>query len=157
MKRQRRKSTPYYVFYNELTEPMLPGITAPMPSSALPRESARRKLARSLRNFFSPIITAIRQFLALALAALLLLLLARFFFTFFKLSLGDFSYWIFFLSTPPITPFDKLLSPALSSLHYFSYYTIDVSTLVAIVTYTVGVALVRWMLKPFIRKRQWYL
>ena len=154
MKQSRRNSKDYYALHNADTEPTLPiyTITAPIPAYALPRESWIKKLSRRIRHFFSSVIHMTRQFLALALAGVLLLLLARFALTFFAFSLGIFSSWVFFLSKPLVDPFVVLLGPLLSSLPY-GYYTIDISTLVAIVIYTVGVAIVRWLLKPFEGRR----
>lgn len=145
--KRRRQRVKTYTFYDELTEPMLPTITASIPRFALPRESWVRRLCRGIGNFFAAIIKKINQLLALALAVLLLLLFTRFTLTFFHLSLSEFSYWVFFLSKPLVVPFENLLP----SLPYGSY-TIDVSTLIAIIIYALGVTLVRQFLRVLVSR-----
>jgi hypothetical protein len=151
MKRRRRQSVNSYLFYNEATEPVLPTptITSQMPRIALPRESWIQRVSRGLGNFFSAIINKINQLLALVLAVLLLLLFIRFILFFFHYSGSDgllsFTYWVFFLSTPLIVPFKNLL-PALP---YYGY-TIEVSTLIAILAYALGITIVRQFLKVLV-------
>src|SRR5712691_4428437 len=142
MKRRQRKLERYYSLYNDATEPMLPSITAPIPISALPRESAIRRLLRGIGAFFAFVIYKLNQLLALALATLLLLLFTRFVLLFFASTTSQFSYWVFLLSTPLVAPFDKLL-PSLP----YNGYTIDISTLIAIVVYTLAVTIVRQFLR----------
>ncbi len=145
MKRRRRQSANSYMFYNEATEPMLPAITSPIPRNALPRESWMQRVSRGLGTFFRTIINKVNQLLALALATLLLLLFTRFILSFFQFSSGSsfsFSYWVFFLSAPLIAPFQNLF-PALP----FNGYIIEVSTLIAILAYTLGVTIVRQLLR----------
>ena len=151
MKRRRRKSSNYYAFYNEATEPMLAGITTPMPRFALPRASWIRRALRGTGTFLAAIINKINQLLALALAVLLLLLFTRFILYFFHFSVGSsslqppfpyFSYWVFFLSAPFVAPFENL-APSLP----YNGYSIDTSTLIAILAYALGVAFVRRFLK----------
>ncbi len=120
MKRQRRKSQwgrattrwPKWsstAFYSEVTEPELPSITEPIPRSAFLRESWMRRLMRAIGAFFTAIINKIDQLLSFALAVLLLLLFTRFILRFFGLSLSQFAYWVFLLSTPLVAPFNNLL------------------------------------------------
>jgi uncharacterized protein YggT (Ycf19 family) len=151
MKRRRRRPTDRLTFYSEITEQGLPITTTPMPRVALPRESWIRKTARGMGAFFSAIINKVNQLLALALAVLLLLLFTRFILNFFHLTSGgdalrsSFSYWVFFLSTPLIAPFENLL-PTLP----YNGYTIDVSTLIAIVAYALGITIIRQFLKVLV-------
>ncbi len=148
MKRHQRRSANSYMFYNEATEPALPAITTPIPRNALPRESWMQRISRGLGTFFRTIINKINQLLALALATLLLLLFTRFILSFFQFSGGSsfsFSYWVFFLSTPLIAPFQNLF-PALP----FNGYIIEVSTLIAILAYTLGVTIVRQLLRVLV-------
>ncbi len=148
MKRQRRRSADHYSLYNDVTEPMLSTITRPMPPIALPRESWLLGVFRGLRTFLAFIINKVNQLLALALATSLLLLFARFILNFFKFSsMGDslsFSHWVFFLSTPLVVPFQNI--PSLS----YNSYTIDVSTLIAILVFAIGITIVRQFLKVLV-------
>ena len=148
MKRRKRASANYYAFHNEATEPMLLNITTPMPRFALPRESWITRAMRGIGTFFAAIIKKINQLLALGLAVLLLLLFIRFILYFFHFSIEGsslqplFSYWVFFLSAPFVAPFENLAP----SLPYYGY-SIDTSTLIAILAYALGVAFVRQFLK----------
>jgi uncharacterized protein YggT (Ycf19 family) len=150
MKHQRRRSADLYSLYNDVTEPMLSTITTPMPRIALPRESWLLRIFRGLGTFLSVIINKVNQLLGLALATLLLLLFTRFILSFFSFS-GDggplsFSYWVFFLSAPLVVPFQNI-----SPLPYNSY-TIDVSTLIAILVYAIGITIVRQFLKVLVAR-----
>ena len=142
MRWRQRKFEKNDTFYGEATNPILRGITAPIPLSALPRESWKRRLVRGIGAFFSYIIKKIRQLLALALAFVLLLLFARFLLHLYGLTISLFAHWVFLLSAPLAAPFDGLL-PTLS----YDGYSIDTSTLVAIVVYTVMVVFVNLFLK----------
>ena len=151
MKRQWRQPADHYSLYNDATEPMLSTITTPMPRIFLLRESWLHRVFRSLGTFFSVIINKVNQLLALALAVLLLLLFTRFTLSFFHFSISggpfSFSYWIFFLSTPLVVPFQNML-PALP------YYgnSIEVTTLIAILVYTMGITVIRQFLKVFVTR-----
>ena len=101
-----------------------------------------RRVVRGIADFVTFLIKKINQLLALALAVLLLLLFTRFLLYFFHLTTSQFSYWVFLLSTPLVAPFQNLL-PSLP----YQGYTIDVSTLIAIVVYALGVTIVRQFLK----------
>ena len=150
MKRQRRRSADHYSLYNDVTEPMLSTITTPMPHIGLPRESWLQRVFRGLGTFLSFIINKVNQLLALALATLLLLLFTRFTLNFFNFSSSggsfSFSHWVFFLSTPLVVPFQNV-----PSLPYNSY-TIDVSTLIAILVYAIGITIVRQFLKVLVAR-----
>lgn len=145
MKRRGRRSANHPIFYNEVTEPMLPPITTPIPRVALPHESWISRAFRGIGAFFSAIIRKVNQLLALALAVLLLLLFTRFVLHFFNFSSSgsSFSYWVYYLSAPLVAPF---ASPSLPALPY-NGFTIEVSTLIAIVAYALGVTIVRQFLK----------
>ena len=146
MKRRRRQPTDHYSLYNDATEPMLPTSTTPMPRIALPREAWIQKVLRGLGTFFSAIINKVNQLLALVLAVLLLLLFTRFILSFFHYtgSGGPFSftYWVFFLSTPLVTPFQNILLPL-----PYNGYSIEVTTLIAILAYAIGITIIRQFLK----------
>ena len=144
-RRQRkfqRKSKNRYTLYSAVTEPMLPGITAPIPRIALPHETWIRRTLHGIGTFFASFIKKINQLLALALAVLLLLLFTRFVLYFFHLTTSQFSYWAFLLSSPLVSPFENLL-PSLP----YKGYTIEISTLIAILAYALGVSILRQFLK----------
>src|SRR5436309_11313896 len=132
--------------YDDVTEPLpvLTGVsvTTPLPISTQPREFWLRRFIRGIGNFFAAIIAKVNQLLALGLAVLLLLLFTRFILLFFSLKLSDFAYWVFYLTTPLIAPFEHLV-PALP----YEGYSIDVSTLIAVLVYALGVTIVRQFLK----------
>jgi uncharacterized protein YggT (Ycf19 family) len=125
---------------------MLPDVTTPIPRIALPGESRVHRVLRGLGIFFSAIINKVNQLLAISLAALLLLLFTRFTLYFFHFPSNSgqlsFSYWVFLLSTPLVSPFQNM-PPA---LHYDGYL-IEVSTLIAILVYATGITIVRQFLK----------
>jgi uncharacterized protein YggT (Ycf19 family) len=140
----------YYYLYNEDTEPLLPGrsqSTAPIPAIALPRESWFMRMLRAIGRFVAAIIKKINQLLALALAVLLLLLFTRFALYFFGLKSSLFSTWVFQISAPLVMPFTNLIPP----LPFYGY-TIDVSTLIAIIVYALTVTIVRQFLKVLIAR-----
>jgi uncharacterized protein YggT (Ycf19 family) len=109
-----------------------------MPPASGPRAFNLKSTIENPKHF--------RQLLALALTVLLLLLFARFVLNFFHLSNSGgtayFSYWVFFLSTPLVTPFENLLP----SLPYDSY-TIEVPVLIAILAYALATTIIRKFLK----------
>ena len=99
---------------------------------------------RGIGTFLTFIINKIRQLVALALTVLLLLLFTRFTLHFFRISLSQFAHWIFLLTAPLVAPFDNLHPPL-----PYDYYSIDVSTLVAILVYIVLAMIVLWFLRIF--------
>ena len=137
-----------YTPYDEITEPQLAriNITAPLPVSAMHRQSW---FARTMGGIgrFAAIIKKINQLLGLGLAVLLLLLFTRFALDFFNLKLSLFAQWVFQLTAPLVLPFNNLL-PALP----YQGYTIDVSTLIAIIVYTLAVTIVRQFLKVLVTR-----
>jgi uncharacterized protein YggT (Ycf19 family) len=137
----------YYYLYDEDTEPLLSGRprgTAPIPVIALPRESWFMRLLRAIGRF---VIKKVNQLLALGLAVLLLLLFTRFALYFFGLKSSLFSTWVFQISAPLVLPFTNLIPP----LPFYGY-TIDVSTLIAIIVYALTVAIIRQFLKVLIAR-----
>lgn len=140
----------YSYLYDDDTEPLLRGRswgTAPLPAVALPRESWFTRMLRAIGRFFAAIVKKINQLLALGLAILLLLLFSRFALYFFGLKLSLFSVWVFQISAPLVLPFTNLLPP----LPFYGY-TIDVSTLIAIIVYAVAVTIVRQFLKVLVAR-----
>ena len=142
----RRQKMKRYAFYNEMTEPFLPTITAPIPRYLLPGQK-RASSRGPIGAFFAAIITFINTVLALALVLLLLLLFARFIIDTAHITFGHYTYWLTQLSMPLVSPFARYL-PTLP----FARYTIDLPTLVAMLAYLIGVLLVRGVLKRLVRK-----
>ncbi len=97
---------------------------------------------RGIGTIFSLIIKKIRQFVVFALTVLLLLLFTRLLLNFFGLSRSQFTYWVFWLSGPLVAPFNNLHAPL-----PYNGYSIDVSTLVAMLVYIVLAMIVRWFLR----------
>jgi uncharacterized protein YggT (Ycf19 family) len=96
------------------------------------------------------IFTATYHLLGLIGALLFLPLAARFVITFFQLSLGAFSSWVYSLSSPLVAPFGNMLialhpSPAAN-------YMVDVSAIVAFVVLSIALALIRGLLKHFTKR-----
>ena len=87
---------------------------------------------RGTGTFLSFIINKIRQLVALALTVLLLLLFTRFVLHFFGLTRSQFTYWVFQFSEPLVAPFNNLHPPL-----PYNGYSIDISTLVAMLVYIV--------------------
>ena len=142
---RRRQKTKRYTFYNELTEPMLPMITAPIPRYLLPRESAMRRMARAIHSFFSAIIMTINTLLAFVLIIGLLLLFTRFILTCAHLTLGSYSYWLTYVTTPLVHPFERYL-PTLT----LARYTIDLPTLTVMLVFLIAILLVRKFLNMLV-------
>ena len=125
-----------------------------MPRIALPREAWILRVLRGLGTFFSAIINKVNQLLALALAVLLLLLFTRFILSFFNFTFTSsggpfsFTYWVFFLSTPLVTPFQNILPKPLP----YNGYSIEVTTLIAILAYAIGITIIRQFLKVLVAR-----
>jgi serine/threonine protein kinase len=126
---------------------------APPPAAALSHASWTRPLFEGIGALFAGVMAFIYQILGVASSIISLLLLARLVLTFFQFSLGEFSSWVTLLSTPLVTPFGRWLIfyPTASSP---SGYTLDGSTLIALVVYAIGFALLGRLFKPCIRKQK---
>ncbi|HVB72536.1 MAG TPA: hypothetical protein VNE38_03175 [Ktedonobacteraceae bacterium] len=138
----RRQKAKRYTLYNEMTEPMLPTITTPIPRYLLPHGTRARRPRSGIAAFFTAIISFINALLAIALVPGLLLLFARFMLDCAHLTFGQYSYWIVRLTSPLVAPFVRYL-PTLP----FARYTIDLPTLAATLAYLIGILLVRGVLK----------
>lgn len=104
-----------------------------------------RKVLHGVDNIFVAFIKVIYHLLGLISTVLILLLVARFLLTFFQLSLGEFSSWVNYLSTPLVAPFGNLLVPFRPSSS--TNYIVDVSAIVAFVVYSIGFGLIRGLLE----------
>ena len=100
-------------------------------------------------RFCRAVVRKINQLLTFALLVLLLLLLARFLLHFFDVyaSVNLFSQRIFFLSDPLIAPFDHLFAPL-----PYQGYSIDITTSISMVVYTVSVIIARQFLKLLVSR-----
>ncbi len=142
-----RRKAKRYAFYQEMTEPMLPSITAPIPRYLLPRESASRRAGRGIRRFFAAILSFINGLLALAVVLVLLLLFARFLVFCAHLTF-PYESWLFAFSTPLVAPFEPYL-PSIDVAHY----TLDLPTLATMLACLLAVLIVRKFLKAITPKR----
>lgn len=137
----------YYTLHSGQTDPNLSRYTAPLPAVYLPHETWVHKCLRAIGAFLTALVRKINQLLGLALAVLLLLLFVRFALSFFGLKTSLFAHWIFEASGPLVAPFENFL-PSIP----YSGYTIDVSLLVAIVSYILAVTIVRQFLKTLVAR-----
>jgi hypothetical protein len=124
-------------------------MTSSLPIAAYPQLSGWQRFFCGLGNFFIAVVRKINQ-LMFALIVLLLLLLTRFLLHFFGIhntNINLFTQWAFMLSDPVIVPFDHLFAPL-----PYQGYSIDITTTIAIVVYTVSVVIVRQFLKLLVSK-----
>ena len=135
------------VLYNQNTEATFIGINQPFPTD--PPQSFWQRFLRGLGSFCVAIVRKINQLLMFALLVLLLLLLVRFLLHFFGVYTGVnlFTQCIFFLSEPLIVPFDHLFTPL-----PYQGYSIDITTMLTMVVYTVSVIIVRQFLKLLVSR-----
>jgi|SRR5450631_1542961 hypothetical protein len=145
--RWRNEAERQPILYNQNTEATFIGINPAFPTE--PPLSFWQRFLHGLGSFCVATVRKINQLLMFALLVLLLLLLARFLLHFFGVYTGVnlFSQWIFFLSDPLIVPFDHLFAPL-----PYQGYSIDITTTLAIVVYTVSVIIVRQFLKLLVSK-----
>lgn len=133
--------------YNADTEPYLGGTTVPIPIEHLPRESWFQRFFQSVALCIRAIVRKINQLLAFALMLLLLLLSTRFLLIFFVLTKSLFVYWVLALSAPFVGPFENMAPPLA-----YQGFRIDISTLIAIFTYILGVIIIRKFLKVLVSR-----
>jgi uncharacterized protein YggT (Ycf19 family) len=147
--RQRNEAENYQVLHNQNTEPVFTSITASMPIGAFPQESRWQRFLRGFVNCCKAIVRKINQMLTFALIVLLLILLTRFLLHLFGVTTGVnlFTQGLFIISDPLIAPFDHLFAPLL-----YQGYSIDITTSISIVVYTVSVVIVRQFLKLLVTK-----
>ncbi len=141
MNSYRNKNTvlvPSSMLNNQSTDPMMPRVTAPIPAPFMIRESRGQRIQRGIQNFFAAVFRKINQLLGLGLLVLLLLLGTRFALNFFGITTSVFTGWVDTLTAPLVYPFVNL-SPAIP----WNGFSIDVTTFVAIVTWTIAVLIVR--------------
>lgn len=138
--------TPHNV-YNQATDPLLRGVTAPMPAPYVLRETRGQRMQRGIKSFFAAVFRKINQLIGLAWAVLLLLLFTRFILHFFEITTSVFTGWITTVTAPIVYPFENLV-PALP----YNGFSIDITTVVAIVVWTIAVLIVRQFIRVLVGK-----
>ncbi len=133
--------------YNQATDPLLRRVTAPVPAPFILKETRGQRVQRGLKGFFTAVLRKINQLIGLALMVLLLLLFTRFILHFFEITTSVFTGWINMLTAPLVYPFENMV-PALP----YNGFSIDISTLVAIVVWTISVMIVRQFIRLLVGK-----
>jgi len=128
--------------HNQNTDPMLRSVTAPIPTPFVIRETRGHRFQRGIKNFFAAVFRKLNQLIGLGLVVLLLLLGTRFALHFFEITTSVFTGWVHLLTAPLVYPFENL-APAIP----WNGFSIDVTTLVAIVVWTVAVIIVRQFIR----------
>jgi len=147
--RQKLAST---AFYNEDSiEPMDHDDSEPVTVDAFPRETRASRFRRRLGSFYSFTIDKISQLVALALTVMLLLLLTRFILLFFGVTLSQFAHLVFRITDPLVAPFNGIHRPL-----PYNGYSIDISTLVAMLVYIVLVMIIRRLLSILVSRSRYY-
>ncbi len=114
------------------------------------QEPVTGKVLHGVENVFVGFSRVIYHLLGLISTIIILLLIAHFLLTFFQLSLGEFSSWVNYLSTPLVAPFGNLLVPFHPSSS--ANYIVDVSAIVAFVVYSICFGLLRGLLNLFTKR-----
>ena len=135
------------VMHNQSTDPFMRSVTAPLSTPYVIRETRGQRFQRITKSVFAAIFRKINQLIGLALAVLLLLLFTRFLLNFFEITTSVFTGWIHQLTAPLVYPFENLV-PALP----YNGFSIDVTTLVAIVVWAIAILLVRQFIRVLVGK-----
>jgi len=133
--------------YNQATDPAMRSVTTPMSTPYILKETRGQRIQRVTRSFFAAVFRKLNQLIGLALAVLLLLLFTRFILNFFEITTSVFTGWIHMLTAPLVYPFENLV-PALP----YNGFSIDVTTLIAIVAWTIVVMIVRQFIRVLASK-----
>ena len=143
----RNDENTVHTMHNQATDPFMRSVTAPLSTPYILKETRGQRIQRTIKSVFAAIFRKINQLIGLALAVLLLLLFTRFLLNFFEITTSVFTGWSHLLTAPLVYPFENLV-PALP----FNGFSIDVTTLVAIVVWTIAVLLVRQFIRILIGK-----
>lgn len=135
MRQKPSANEPATTIYSGDTYPLMPQTTESLflrDSSyvPVPSPSGFQRFLHGIHLFLQALVRKINRLLAFGLALLLLLLFTRFLLHFFGISGSLFAQWAYQISNPPVYPFQGLMPPL-----PYNGYSIDVSTLVAIVVY----------------------
>ncbi|GAC1397510.1 MAG: hypothetical protein NVS4B12_07850 [Ktedonobacteraceae bacterium] len=129
--------------YNQATDPLMRSATPTMYTTpVILKETRGQRVQRRMKSFFAAVFRKLNQLIGLALAVLLLLLFTRFLLNFFEITTSVFTSWIHMLTAPIVYPFENLV-PSLP----WNGFSIDITTLVAIVVWTIAVLIVRQFLR----------
>ena len=128
----------FHSMYNQATDPLMRGGTVPTPAPYILKETRGQRIQRNVKSFFAAIVRKLNQLIGLGLVVLLLLLFTRFLLDFFEITTSVFTSWISTLTAPIVYPFVGLV-PAIP----YKGFSIDVTTLVAIVVWTIAVLILR--------------
>ena len=128
--------------HNQATDPSMRRITTQLPTPYILKETRGQRFQRVTKSVFAAIFRKINQLIGLGLVVLLLLLCTRFLLNFFEITTSIFTGWIHFLTEPLVYPFANL-APSLP----YNGFVIDVTTLVAIVVWTIAVVLLRQFIR----------
>ena len=147
--RQWSKVENYQFLHNQNTEPAFTGTTVPIPIGAFPQESRWQRFLRGFGNGCRAVVRKINQMLTFALIVLLLILFTRFLLHLFGITTGVnlFTQELFTISDPLVAPFDHLFAPL-----PYQGLSIDITTSISVVVYTVSVIIVRQFLKLLVSK-----
>ena len=135
-------STVHTSMHNQATDPLMRSVTPQLSTPYILKETRGQRFQRVTKNIFAAIFRKINQLIGLGLAILLLLLFTRFLLNFFEITTSVFTGWVHLLTDPLVYPFENL-APSLP----YNGFIIDVTTLVAIVVYTIVVMLVRQFIR----------
>ena len=135
MKQKQHGNQPMTATYGDDTYPILPKATDPLmlrDSASIPTmpQTNFQRFSYGVHLFLQALVRKINRLLTFGLALLLLLLFVRFLLHFFEITSSLFALWTYQLSDPLVYPFQGMM-PLLP----YNGYSIDVSTLVAIVVY----------------------
>ena len=143
----RNDDNTLYSMHNQATDPLMRSVTPPLSTPYILKETRGHRVKRTIKSMFAAVFRKINQLIGLALTVLLLLLFTRFLLNFFEITTSVFTGWIHLLTDPLVYPFENLV-PSLP----FNGFSIDVTTLVAIVVWTIAVLLVRQFIRILVGK-----
>jgi YggT family protein len=153
-----RHSLASIAFYNEDTidpvEPDPPLDTdhsEPVTVDSIPRQTRASQVRHRLRSFYSFAIDKISQIVALALTVLLLLFITRFILLFFGITRSQFAHLVYLITDPLVAPFYGIHRPL-----SYNGFTIDISTIVAVLIYIVVVMIIRRLLSILVTRSRYY-
>jgi uncharacterized protein YggT (Ycf19 family) len=143
----RNDENTVYTMHNQATDPLMRSVNVPLSTPYILKETWTQRVQRVTKGVFAAIFRKINQLIGLALAVLLLLLFTRFLLNFFEITTSVFTGWIRLLTAPLVYPFENLV-PALP----YNGFSIDVTTLVAIVVWTIAIVLLRQFIRILVGK-----
>ncbi len=133
--------------HNQATDPAMRRVTTQLATPYILKETRGQRVQRVTKSVFAAIFRKINQLIGLGLAMLLLLLFTRFLLNFFEITTSVFTGWVHFLTDPLVYPFENL-APSLP----YNGFVIDITTLIAIVAWTIAVMLVRQFIRILVGK-----